>query len=116
MKFRDFFSNDFETNDHNNNQQMITHYYRSDKDKIIDEIKRVMGRNGFELLEENKQYNELRYYKVNFEVIITVYSENYYKQGVDFKVNTNYLISRGRGLKFIIKTYEELDKLFEKAK
>lgn len=116
MKFSDFFSNDFETKDNHKNEVLRTRYYRTDYEKMKEYLKKVFNDEKFELLSVDDNYHELHFYKVNVEVIVSVFSESYFKQGVDFKVNSNYIISRGRGLKLIDRLYNALDKNFEKAR
>ena len=116
MKIGEFFSNEFETKDKHQNINLQTRYYRADVNKAINEYKYLMNKMGFELLEELPDYHELHYYKPHVEVIASIYSESYFVQGFDFKVNTSYLFPRGRGIKEIVKMYEEIEKVLERVK
>ncbi len=116
MKFKYFFSNDFETHDAHSDDVLKTKYYRADFSKAGNELKYVMHELGFELLEEIVEYQEFHFYKAQIEVIADIYSESYYRQGIDFKVNSTYLFPNGRGYKMIEKIYSELDKRMERTK
>ena len=114
MKIKDYFSNEFETQDFHTNDLLKTHYYKADLRKATLEFKEVMHALGFELLEELEEYHEMHYYKNQIEVIASIYSESYFKQGIDFKVNTSFIFPRGRGLKMIEKIYASLNQRLER--
>lgn len=110
MAFGDFFSNDFETKEKHPNSKLVTRNYKGDYNKVKAIICEVLRDMGFEIEEVNDQYKEIRAATPRQEMIVSLFSVSYFNQAVDVKVNTNYLISCGRGLKLIVKFYESLDK------
>lgn len=110
MALADFFSNDFQTSDNHSNHVLKTRYYRGDYNKIKSEIIDVANRMGFVVEEVNDEYKEIRVESRRQEMIFNVFSISYFEQAVDIKVNTRYILSRGRGLKLIEAFYKELGK------
>ena len=114
MALSDFFSNDFETSNKNKNPKLVTHHYRADYLKVRSEVLNVCERLGLEFVEEVEEYHEFRFIGRKQEMIIDIFSQAYFDQYVGIKVNTSYLISRGRGLKLITEFYALLDKALTK--
>ena len=114
MAISDFFSNDFETSSKHKNPKLVTRHYRGDYQKVKKEVIHAVETLGLEFVEEIEEYHELRFVNRKQEMIIEIFSNSYFDQSVDIKVNTKYLISFGRGLKLIEEFYTMLDKALPK--
>lgn len=110
MAFGDFFSNDFETREKASNPKLVTRNYKGDYNKVKDAVCAACKQLNLQVEEINEQYKEIRADNRHQEMIINIYSVSYFHQAIDVKVNTNYFISAGRGLKLIQAFYEILDK------
>ena len=115
MAFGDFFSNDFETHEKASNPKLQTRNYKGDYNKVKDEVCGVLKKLGLVVEEIDDNYKEIRADNHRQEVIVNIFSISYFHQAIDLKVNTNYLISCGRGLKLIQAFYDMLDKALQRV-
>lgn len=114
MGFSDFFSNDFETSNNHSNNRLKTRHYRGEYNKVKAAVIVACGVLNLEVQEVNEEYHEIRCDNRKQEMIIDIFSNSYFDQAVDVKVNTKYLLSCGRGIKLIEEFYSLLDKALVK--
>ena len=114
MAISDFFSNDLETSNKHKNHKLVTRHYRGDYLKVKNEVMFACSKLGLEFREEIEEYHELRFDNRKQEMIIEIFSNSYFDQSIDIKLNTRYLIPFGRGLKLIESFYALLDKALTK--
>ncbi len=110
MALSDNFKNSFETSNINSDNRLLNHYYGSDYYKTQETIISLMKKEGFTLLHVDNHYHEMLLEKKKIQVLVTLSEMGIYETGVSLKVNTSYLISFARGLKWIESFYEKLDK------
>lgn len=111
MAISDFFKNNFETNNSDTNAKLHIHYYGSDYYKTQDAVANLMKNDGFTLLHTDNHYHEMLFEKKKMQVIVTFSEIGMYETGVSLKVNTSYIISFAKGLKWIENFYQKLDKV-----
>ncbi|MBR2891762.1 MAG: hypothetical protein IKC22_05285 [Bacilli bacterium] len=114
MGFSDFFSNDFETSNNHSNNRLKTRHYRGEYNKVKAAVIVACGVLNLEVQEVNEEYHEIRCDNRKQEMIIDIFSNSYFDQAVDVKVNTRYLLPCGRGIKLIEEFYSLLDKALVK--
>lgn len=110
MAIHDFFKNSFETDNRDANAKLHIHYYGSEYYKTQETIAHLLKQEGFALLHTDNHYHEMLFEKKKIQVIVTFSEVGMYETGVSLKVNTKYLISFARGLKWIESFYQKLDK------
>ncbi len=113
MAFSDFFSNDFETSSSHQNKKLVTRHYRADYHKAKMAVVEACEKLGLSLVEIIEDYHEIRCENRKQEMIIEVFSNSFFDQAIDVKVNTKYLIGFGRGIKLIESFYALLNKALQ---
>lgn len=111
MAIIDFFKNNFETDNRDANAKLHIHYYGSEYYKTQEAVSNLMKKEGFVLLHTDNHYHEMLFEKKKIQVIVTFSEIGMYETGVSLKVNTSYLISFARGLKWIGDFYQKLDQV-----
>lgn len=113
MKFKDYFSNNFETEDNHYLPSIRTRYYRNRveeaKEAVVQYIKSIKGR----VLDDNEQFNELLFEVPSFNCTVTFTAITPAEVSIDFNVVTFSLFPMGKGKKIIEEMYQYLDKMLQ---
>ena len=109
MRFRDYFSNDFESSEHHYINTLKSHYYRCHKDQAIQGLKRVLGDVKATVKYEDKDRGEIIFENKNYEATATIVSPTYSETSIDFKITTYSFLPLGKGKKLIEDLYKRLD-------
>lgn len=111
MRFRDYFSNDFETSENHNINSLRSHYYRCNKDKAFEGLRQVVGDLKAVIKYEDRERGELIFENRNFAVTVTVVNPSYIETSIDFKITTFRMLPLGKGKKYIEDMYKCLDSI-----
>ena len=109
MRFKDYFSNDFETTDDHYIQELKTRYYRSDNTKAKEAVMDLIEHEKGKVKDIIDQYNEVFFQGPNYTCIITVITTRVAETAIDIKITTYKMIPRGYGKKVIERMYKYLD-------
>ncbi len=104
MALEKIFSNSFETDEFGKSDELKTHYYNNDYEKVKNTIIDISKGLRFKVANVDDNFHEIYIIMPKGEIIVTLMKISYTVTCVDFKVTTSYLMPFGRGLK-IIKTY-----------
>ncbi len=110
MAIKDYFSNDFITDDFEKNEMLLTHYYRNDLKTVKSAVIDVAKKMGYSVEDINDKFNEILISDMHSEITVSLVELSYYEIAVDLHIITHYLLSMGRGIKHIYEYYSELDK------
>lgn len=110
MKLKEIFSNIVETSDRASNQDLRTHYYNNDYEEVKYRITNYFKSINCTIESIDDNYKEILVSIPRGDLTVTLYQVSGRVTSVDILVSSNYFISFGRGIKFVKKTYEELNK------
>ncbi len=110
MGLKSIFSNSFETIDHGSDQNLLTHYYQADYEKVKNTIIDITKAMRFKVSNINDDFHEMLILMPRGELIITLFNQTPSVTSVDFKITTNYIIPFNRGAKVIGGYYQSLNK------
>ncbi len=119
MGFRDVIefiaSNRTETREAHRNEQLKTRYYKSQKDKVMENVETVLKKNGFRVKRSESERGEIIAQESKGTkqlVIATVITVKPFKTAVDFSISTESLLPGdfGKSKKQVLKLYADLDK------
>jgi hypothetical protein len=109
MRFKDYFSNDFETSDNHYLNTLRTHYYRCTKDTAFMKMHEIIKEMRANVKYEDKVRGEIIFEVPSFMATATIVSPTYSETAVDLKVTTFSLLPLGKGKKIIEDLYKKLD-------
>ena len=110
MGLKSIFSNSFETVDHGSDQDLLTHYYQADYEKVKNTIIDITKAMRFRVNNINDDFHEMLILMPRGELIVTLFNQTPSVTSVDFKITTNYIIPFNRGAKVISTYYQSLNK------
>lgn len=110
MGLKSIFSNSFETVDHGSDQDLLTHYYQADYEKVKNTIIDITKAMRFRVNNINDDFHEMLILMPRGELIVTLFNQSPSVTSVDFKITTNYIIPFNRGAKVISTYYQSLNK------
>lgn len=110
MRFRDYFSKNFETRDNNFYESLRTHYYRTRYDNAIETIHELVETFGATIIDENEKFKEVLFESSEYSCTTIITEITPVEIAIDFKITTFNLIGMGKGKKAIEKFYSFLDK------
>lgn len=109
MKFGDYFTKDFETNESHYIPTLKTRYYRNRKEDVKKAIGELAKARGGKIVDDNDTYGELLFETPAYNCIVTLTNPRSMSEtAVDLKVTANGIF--GKGKKAIEEIYKELDK------
>lgn len=111
MKFRDYFSNDFETSDNHYLPSLRSHYYRCRNEDAMEAVKKTAKKEKAIIKYFDPERHEIIFETPKYSVTATVISPSIGETAVDFKIITYSLLPMGKGVKIIERLYRELDNL-----
>ncbi len=88
MRFKDYFSNDFETSDNHYLNTLRTHYYRCTKDTAFMKMHEIIKEMRANVKYEDKVRGEIIFEVPSFMATATIVSPTYSETAVDLKVTT----------------------------
>lgn len=116
-KLTQVFSGHVETRENHEDEALKTHYYKTTKDRLMQELVRIFNnQNRYEIVAESKERGEI---SVNirgrklFYLVATVIMVRPFRTAVDFSVTAKRGMDFGFGRKVVGTLYEELAKSFE---
>lgn len=109
MKFKDYFTNDFETSDNHYLNSLRTHYYRCNKDMAFSKLHDMINELKAKVKYEDKERGEIIFENRDFAVTATIVSPTYSETAIDLKVTTFKILPLGKGKKYIEEFYKKLD-------
>ena len=116
MGLKSIFSNSFETVDHGSDQDLLTHYYQADYEKVKNTIIDITKAMRFKVSNINDDFHEMLILMPRGELIVTLFNQTPSVTSVDFKITTNYIIRFNRGAKVIGTYYQSLNKQLQLKK
>ena len=111
MKFKDYFSNDFETSEDHHLPWLRSRYYRCRNEVAIDAVKKLARDEKAVLKSIDTVRHEIIFETQKYSVIATITSPSYSETAVDFKIITYSILPMGRGAKIIEALYRKLDNI-----
>lgn len=109
MRFKDYFSNDFESSDDNYYDSLKTRYYRSRYEEAKKVVLDIINLEKGKVLDENDKYNEILFECPGYSCCARVLPTTPVEIAIDFKITTFSFISFGKGKKIIENLYKILD-------
>ena len=113
MKFKYYFSKDFQTSDKQEIESLRTHYYRGKKDDIIEKIKEMATTFKFKIKSVDEERGEVIFDHMDYSGTATITSISFNETAVDFVLMTFNVLPTAPGKKYIEKFYQHLDKTLE---
>jgi hypothetical protein len=110
MKFRDYFSNDFETAEDHYLPELKTKYYRSRNEEAKAAVIKLVELEKGYVKAISDTHHEVFFQCSDYSCIATIISTRPTETAIDLKITTNSPFPRGKGRKIIIRLYEYLDK------
>lgn len=110
MGLEKIFSNNFETSENAASDDLTTHYYSNDYEKVKNTIIDISKGLRYKVVNINDTFQEILIKMPKGELIITLFNPSYSVTSVDCKVSTSYLLPFNRGAKVIKTYYEALNK------
>ena len=110
MGLKSIFSNSFETVEHGTDQNLLTHYYQADYEKVKNTIIDISKAMRFKVNNINDDFQEMLIIMPRGELIVTLFNQTPSVTSVDFKVSTMYVLPFNRGAKVIAEYYNSLNK------
>ncbi|MDD3191476.1 MAG: hypothetical protein PHP41_01845 [Bacilli bacterium] len=111
MRFRDYFSNDFETSEMHEIPSLRSRYYRCKKEEAMEAVKKVAVQMKTIVRYIDNERFEIIFESPVFSATATIISTHFTETAVDFKVTTYSLLPLLKGKKIIEELYRHLDKL-----
>ena len=109
MRFKDYFSNDFETTEDSHIKELRSRYYRASNETVKKAVFKFIEEEKAEIIDVQEQYNEIFFRGKNYTCIITVISPRISETAIDIKITTYKLLPFGLGKKFIERMYKYFD-------
>jgi len=109
MRFKDYFTNDFETEENHYLPELRTRYYRCNLDAAKNAISELIKNEKAVLKDVVDTYNEYFIQGQNYTCIITLTSTRVSETAIDIKITTYKVIPRGLGKKIIERMYKFFD-------
>ena len=109
MKFRDYFSNDFETGENHYINSLKTRYYRCRNEDAKKQVLKLIEAEKGTVKAIIEQHNEIFFHCPDYTATITVISPRIGETAIDIKVTTYRIIPRGYGKQVIERLYKWLD-------
>lgn len=109
MKFRDYFSNNFETGENHYLDNLRTRYYRArneEVEKVIEEM--IISEKGV-LKAKNENFREIYYECPDYSCTVVVIGPRPTETAVDLNVTTYKILPLGKATKIIDRIYKYLD-------
>lgn len=110
MRFRDYFTNDFETSDNHHIDTLRTRYYRARYDEAKNAILHVAKQMNATVKSSDDNFKEISIESMKFNAIFSVINVKMSECAIDIKVNTFAIIGLAKGKKIIEEIYQLLDK------
>ena len=110
MGLKNIFSNSFETVEYGSDQNLLTHYYQADYEKVKSTIIDIRKAMRFKVSNINDDFHEMLILMPRGELIVTLFNSTTSVTSVDFKVTTMYVLPFNRGAKVIGSYYQSLNK------
>ena len=110
MGLKNIFSNSFETVEYGSDQNLLTHYYQADYEKVKNTIIDISKAMRFKVSNINDDFHEMCILMPKGTLIVTFFNQSPSVTGVDFKITTMYVLPFNRGVKVIKNYYDSLNK------
>lgn len=110
MGLKAIFSNSFETVEFGDNNNLLTHYYQADYEKVKNTIIDISKAMRFKVSNINDDFQEMLILMPRGELIVTLFNQTPSVTSVDFKISTMYILPLNRGAKVIGSYYDSLNK------
>jgi len=109
MRFRDYFTNNFETGENHYIPSLRTRYYRCRNEDAKDAVKQVVKEEKGKIKAILDEHHEIFFHAPQYTSTITVISPRISETAVDIKITTYKLLPRGLGKKIIERIYKKID-------
>ncbi|MCK9536217.1 MAG: hypothetical protein M0R05_01290 [Bacilli bacterium] len=109
MRFRDYFTNDFETGESHYLPSLRTRYYRCRNEEAKEAVMKVIKEEKGQVKAVLDEHHEVFFHAPQYTSTITLISPRMSETAIDIKITTYKLIPRGLGKKIIERLYKNLD-------
>lgn len=109
MRFKDYFTNEFETDENHYIPELRTRYYRCSVEVAKNALMELIKEEDATLKDVVSQYNEYFIQGSNYTCIITLTTPRISEVAIDIKITTYKLIPSGLGKKIIERMYKFFD-------
>lgn len=109
MRVRDYFSNNFETEDHHYIDSLRTRYYRSRNEDARQVAMQLIKEEKGVIKSDDPHHFEIVYDCKNYSATFTIVSPKVSETAIDIKITTFYLVGMGRGKNIIERLYKYFD-------
>jgi hypothetical protein len=111
MKFKDYFSNTFETSEHHYIPTLKSRYYSCRNEQALEAVRAVVKKLNAYIKFVDHDRHEVLFENPSYSGTATIVSLSYTVTAVDFMIITQSLLPLGKGKKIIEELYKELDKV-----
>lgn len=109
MRFKDYFSKDFESTENNYYPTLRTRYYRARINEAKDALLEVIEEEKGNIIDDNETYMETLFECPEYSCTARLIATSPVEIAVDFKVTTFSFFGFGKGKKVIEKLYQKMD-------
>lgn len=109
MKFRDYFSNNFETNEQHYIESLRTRYYRCRKEEVYKTVEELVVLEKGVVKAKNDNYCEMFYECPEYSCTVTIVSPKPNETAIDLNITTYKFFPFGKGIKVIERLYKYFD-------
>ena len=113
MKFRDYFNNDFATQEMHYLPSLRTRYYRCRTEEAMEAVKRISKKWDAKIRYIDDARHEIIFDTRNFSATATIVSPMMTETAVDWNVSTSKILPLGKGKKIIEELYKQLDSILQ---
>ena len=113
MKFKYYFSKDFQTSDNHDIESLKTHYYHARKEVAMEAVVQMAKDFKCKIKSIDEERGEIIFDNVNYNASATITATSYTEMAIDFIVLTFNFLPTAPGKKVIEKFYSVLDKTLQ---
>lgn len=109
MRFKDYFSKDFESSDNSFYESLRTRYYRAKYEDAKKKVLEIISEEKGKVLDENEDYREILFETSGYSCTVCFVPTTPVEIAIDFKVTTFNFLGMGKGKKIIEELYKKVD-------
>lgn len=111
MRFKDYFSNNFETSENHEITTLRSRYYRCRNVEAMEAVKKLASDLNAILRHVDNERHEIIFETRSFSATAMITSPSYTETAIDFQITTYAVFPFGKGVKVIENLYQKLDKI-----
>lgn len=109
MRFKHYFSKDFQTSDNHEIESLRTRYYRARKEQAVEVVQEMAKDLKAKVKHVDTERGEIIFDHLDYNACATITATSYTEMAIDFNILTYNVLPTAPGKKFIEKFYKYLD-------